>query len=68
MDKFALFYFVFGAAVIAIPTLTDRLLQNRVPDWARMVLGFIVAAVTGLILALLGRLLGVLELRWLLGV
>jgi hypothetical protein len=60
MDGSTLFYIVFGAAVVAIPTiLADRLLKNRLPDWARMVPGLLVAALAGLILALLGRTLGV---------
>jgi hypothetical protein len=60
MDRSTLFYVVFGAAVIAVPAIfAERPLRGRVPDWLRIALGLVVAAATGLILALIGRLMGV---------
>jgi hypothetical protein len=59
MDRTTLFYIVFGAAVVAVPAILDRLLEGRFTVGWRIVIGLFAAALLGLILALIGRLLGV---------
>ena len=58
MEHGALFYFILGAAVVAVPALTDRLLKGRVGDWLRIALALLVAALTGAIIVLIARPLG----------
>ena len=57
MEYGVLFYTLFGASVVGVPAIADRLLKDRVPGWVRVALGFLVAALTGLIFVLIGRLL-----------
>ena len=58
MEHGALYYMLFGAAVVAVPAITDRLLKGRVTDGWRVALGFLSAALTALIFALITRPLG----------
>lgn len=58
MEHGVLFYLLLGAAVVGVPAITDRLLKNRVAEWVRIALGFLVAALTGAIFVLIARLLG----------
>jgi len=55
MEHGALFYFILGAAVVAVPALADRLLKGRVADWLRIALALLVAALTGAIIVLIAR-------------
>ena len=52
MEHGALFYFILGAAVVAVPALADRLLKGRVGDWLRIALALLVAALTAAIIVL----------------
>lgn len=52
MEHGVLFYILFGASVVGVPAIADRLLKDRVPEWARIALGLLVAALTGLIFVL----------------
>jgi hypothetical protein len=58
MDRSLLFYVLLGAGVVLVPAISDRLLKGRVADGLRVVLGFIVAAATALVLVLIARPLG----------
>ena len=58
MERGALFYFLLGAGTVIVPTITDRLLRDRVADWVRIVLALLAAVLTGAALVLLARLLG----------
>lgn len=58
MDHGVLFYLVLGASIVGVPAIADRLLKDRVADWLRIALGLLVAALTGVILVLIARLLG----------
>ena len=58
MEHGVLFYLLLGASVVGVPAITDRLLKDRVPGWVRIALGFLVAALTGVILVLIARPLG----------
>ena len=57
MEHGAWFYLLLGALIVGVPAITDRLLKDRVAEWVRMALGFLVAALTGVILVLAARLL-----------
>jgi hypothetical protein len=59
MERGALYYMLFGAAVVAVPALVDRLLKGRVTDGWRLALVLIAAALVGVIGALIARLPGV---------
>jgi hypothetical protein len=58
MEHGALFYILLGAGVVLVPAMTDRLLKGRVADGWRVALGFLAAALTGVILVVVARLLG----------
>jgi hypothetical protein len=58
MEHGMLFYILLGAAVVLVPAMTDRLLKDRVTGWLRVTLGFLAAALTGLIFAVIARPLG----------
>jgi hypothetical protein len=58
MEHGTLFYLLLGAGVVIVPALTDRLLKGRVADWLRVTLGFVAAALTGVIVVLIARPLG----------
>jgi hypothetical protein len=59
MERGALYYLLFGAAVVAVPALMDRLLKGRVTDRWRVALVLIAAALVGVIGALIARMPGV---------
>jgi hypothetical protein len=59
MERGALYYMLFGAAVVAVPALVDRLLKGRVTDRWRVALVLVAAALVGVIGALIARLPGV---------
>jgi hypothetical protein len=58
MQHGTLFYLLLGAGVVLVPAITDRLLKDRVAGWLRITLGFVAAALTGVILVLIARPLG----------
>ena len=58
MERSALYYVLLGAAVVAAPAITDRLLKARVSNGWRFVLAILAADLAGVILALIARLLG----------
>jgi hypothetical protein len=58
MQHGTLFYLLFGAGIVIVPAITDRLLKDRVAGWLRITLGFVAAALTGVILVLIARPLG----------
>jgi hypothetical protein len=58
MERGLLFYALLGAGVVLVPTVADRLLKGRVADWQRVVLGFVAAALTAVVLVLIARPLG----------
>jgi hypothetical protein len=51
-----LFYLAFGASVVLIPALADRVLKGRVRESWRRGLYFLVAALTGVLFSLIARL------------
>lgn len=53
-----MYYMLFGAAVVAVPALTDRLLKGRVTDGWRAALVLVAAALVGAIGTLIARMLG----------
>lgn len=55
MERSILFYFLLGAGVVLVPALTDRLFKGRVTDWVRVLIGFLAAALTGLVIVLMAR-------------
>lgn len=58
MERSLLFYALFGALVVIVPGISDRLLNGRVAEWQRIVIGFVVAALTGVVLVLAAGPLG----------
>jgi hypothetical protein len=58
MERGALFYILLGAGTVIVPTITDRLLKGRVANRRRIALDILAAALTGGILALIARPLG----------
>ena len=58
MERGALFYFLLGAGVVIVPAVTDRLLKGRLPDGWRIALGLLAAAITGALIALIPKSLG----------
>jgi hypothetical protein len=58
MEHGALYYVLLGAAVVAAPAITDRLLKARVGNGWRFVLAVLAAALAGVFLALIARPLG----------
>jgi hypothetical protein len=58
MERGALFYILLGAGTVLVPAITDRLLKDRVTAWLRIALDLLAAALTGAILALIARPLG----------
>ena len=58
MERSTLFYLLLGAGVVLVPALTDRLLKGRVSDGSRIALGFVAAALTGIVLVLVAQPLG----------
>jgi hypothetical protein len=58
MEHGTLYYVLLGAAVVAAPAITDRLLKGRVSNGWRFALAALAAALAGAILALIARPLG----------
>ena len=58
MEHGTLFYILFGAGVVLVPAITERLLKNRVSAGWRAVLAICSAVLFGAILALIARPLG----------
>lgn len=58
MERSALFYLVFGASVILVPAIVDRMLKGRVADWQRFVAGTLATVAAGVFLVLIARPLG----------
>ena len=59
MERSALFYFVFGAGVIIVPAIVERLLEGRIAGWPRFVLSTLATILAGLFLVLIARPLGI---------
>jgi hypothetical protein len=58
MEHGALYYVLLGAAVVAAPAITDRLLKDRAGNGWRFILAVLAAALAGVILALIAGPLG----------
>jgi hypothetical protein len=57
MEHSTFFYLIMGASVVLVPAITDRLLKGRVTVGWRLALVLLAAALTGVILVLIARLL-----------
>jgi hypothetical protein len=58
MERSVWFYILLGAGTVLVPSITDRLLKDRVSAWWRVTLDLVAAALTGAMLALIARPLG----------
>jgi hypothetical protein len=55
----SVFYLLFGFAIVAVPAITDRLLNGRVTTGWRFALGLHAVALTGAMAVVIARLLAI---------